>query len=719
MPMKETSLPDDWKTECVSLIRFIEKRYGALPRASKQTNAVKSLICGLMIVADWVASNELCFSVDKCTVDYDKKADESLSMIGLRGMPEVLSNKKWTELFAHCPIPRPIQQYVWHMSAERGVYVIEDSMGCGKTEAALALAYHLLENKKASGIYFALPTQTTSNRIFYRVRDFVKNCGLQIDERSIQLAHSNSWLLRDCLYAEAGTEFALEHKDNELLHWFSSSKRALLAPFGVGTIDQALMGVVSVKHRDVRTFALAGKVVILDEVHSYDLFTGTLLTALVNQLRATGATVVILSATLTQTRTAELLGVDASALPDNAYPRLAYAVDNKLNSVSFASECTKSIKLQMEESDALKTAEIAYAHALRGECVLWICNTVAAAQEAYNVLKGEAIENGPDIGLLHARYPYWRREELEQQWIDSLGKDSKHRPNGCVLVSTQVVEQSVDIDADFLITELAPIDMLLQRTGRLWRHARTNRPCEYAEILLTVPLGVNRICELDDYQELVRVLGANAKVYSPFVLWRTRNVLQNRDVLIMPIEIRPLIEEVYTEKNNVDCCIAREGIKVLHRKSDELKQLAKLNQASTAGVGIDIEGRYTRYGDIPSIDLLLLKNKPAMVGLGECVYTLLSGEVIAVSLYQWSFHVAKSISYNLVRVPMWVVEGWKPDPLLQKYGIKGVYPFFVLENGDLIYYTGERSRLAWNPLTGITIHPDHNRKDDEESEFMY
>ena len=720
-PEKETSLPDSWESECVSLIRFLENQYGSLPEAPKQPEAMKRLICGLMIVADWVASNELCFPVRRGLADYGKLAENSLALIGLGNIPKVERKRRWEELFTHCPIPHPLQQHVWNLPAERGVYVIEDSMGGGKTEASLALAYHLLESGKATGIYFALPTQTTSNRIFFRVRDFIKNCGLQLDERSIQLAHGNSWLLRDCLYAEEGKEFSIPRRGqfNELVHWFSSSKRSLLAPFGVGTVDQALMGVVSVKHRDVRAFALAGKVVILDEVHSYDMYTGSLLTSLVQQLRDTGATVIILSATLTRARTAELLGVDVGSLSGNGYPLVTKSVGNEVKSTNFISKCTKSIKLRMEELEPIKTAEIAYAHAQKGECVLWICNTVKTAQEAYNVLKNEACEGGPAIGLLHARYPYWRREELEKEWIGALGKESTQRPRGCVLVSTQVVEQSVDIDADFLISELAPVDMLLQRAGRLWRHTRTSRPCQQAEMLVSVPIGVHEACEHDTYKEFITALGANGKVYMPFVLWRTRNALRLRKNLILPTDIRPLIEDVYNEETDFGSGIAREGMMMSKQKSETSKQMAKLNQASTAGVGNDSEGVFTRFGEVPTADVLLLKSKPSKIGSESYEYSLISGDNITASPYEWSFDVAKSISYNLVRVPMWALEGRSPDPLLEKYGMRGIYPFFVLENGDLVYYTGECSRLAWNPLSGIIIRSVCKRQDNEEFEFMY
>ena len=144
-----------------------------------------------------------------------------------------------------------------------------------------------------------MPTQTTSNRIFYRLKAFVEACGFDVDQATLRLAHGSSWMLQDSLYSDKLTDNA-DASSIDMRNWFSSAKRALLTPFGVGTIDQALMGVVAVKHRDVRAFALAGKVVILDEVHSYDFYTGSLISVLVSQLRESGASIIILSVSLSE-----------------------------------------------------------------------------------------------------------------------------------------------------------------------------------------------------------------------------------------------------------------------------------------------------------------------------------------------------------------------------------------------------------------------------------
>src|SRR5690625_5144301 len=171
-------------------------------------------------------------------------------------------------------------------------------MGLGKTEAALYASYRMLESGQASGIYFALPTQLTSNKIYERFQCFLEAVLAGDCRHRSLLLHANAWLLEKDMGEEGRPGGA----------WFNQSKRGLLAPFAVGTIDQALMAAMNVKHGFVRAFGLAGKVVILDEVHTYDSYTGTLLDALINLLSQLDCTVIVLSATLNQQRRQQLIG---------------------------------------------------------------------------------------------------------------------------------------------------------------------------------------------------------------------------------------------------------------------------------------------------------------------------------------------------------------------------------------------------------------------------
>jgi len=153
-----------------------------------------------------------------------------------------------------------------------------------------------LSSGQSSGIYFALPTQLTSNKIFDRFQDFLGEVLADDCPHRSLLLHANAWLFETDMGEEGRPGGA----------WFNQSKRGLLAPFAVGTIDQALMAAMNVKHGFVRAFGLAGKIVILDEVHTYDAYTGSLMDALVQLLRQLNCTVIILSATLNQERREQL-----------------------------------------------------------------------------------------------------------------------------------------------------------------------------------------------------------------------------------------------------------------------------------------------------------------------------------------------------------------------------------------------------------------------------
>ena len=356
-------------------------------------------------------------------------------------------------------------------------------MGMGKTEAALWAAYQLLASGKATGIYFALPTQATSNRMHLRMKEFVRRVSKTPSES--RLIHGNSWLFdQDVQLQSAATcpesvrEDARAGRD-----WFASSKRALIASFGVGTIDQALLGVVAAKHFFVRHFALAGKVVILDEVHSYDIYTGTLIDKLITTLEGLGCTVIVLSATLTGKRRDQIIDYSSgdSDDADLPYPIIAGRLEGcplvPVSATRPTQNCQGGV---VSAGDA---AEDAVALARNGGAVIWICNTIDAAQKQYQQLIDMTYKEFP-VGLLHARFPFWRREELENTWMERFGKDGATRC-GSILVSTQIVEQSVDLDADLMITELAPTDMLLQRLGRLWRHNRRIRQVDTARLCIS------------------------------------------------------------------------------------------------------------------------------------------------------------------------------------------------------------------------------------------
>ena len=702
----EGQVPNEWKSDAFELIQRMEQLYGELPKG--EIGEAKEIIIGLMIVADWIASDEHFFTaegdgVESCGI----RAEHAMQQLAFSSGTELLRNLNWGQLFPHAPSPRPLQQYLWEKCREPGIYIIEDAMGGGKTEAALGLAYHLITDQQAQGIYFALPTQTTSNRIFFRMLDFLQKAGAEAGPHNLRLAHGNSWLLRDSLFCKEGEEYQTSsHRDGTMLYrWFASAKRSLLTRYGVGTVDQALLGVLSVKHNFVRSYGLTGKVVILDEVHSYDVYTGSLVSILIRKLREWGATVIVLSATLTQGRLRELLGSDADMPNSSLYPLISIRTEQGIKTASFAATGNKEIQIECSESQAEDAAAEAYEHASAGQCVLWICNTVKSAQNAYRLLQAERCEGGPEIGLLHARFPYWRREELENEWIDRLGKGDAKRPEGCVLVATQVVEQSIDIDADYLITELAPTDMLLQRIGRLWRHSRPlcRRHAEMPKVKILSPIGMEEAHATQNSMiQFQKAIGASAFVYHPYVLWRTLQIWQKPGSIRLPGDIRNLIEGTYAEEVEEKLPLDDKMLEDLKHRREKMVTRAEMNCSPQAGTASDAEEEITtRYDTQQGQSVLLLRCKPEVLGAEEIRYTPLYGDPIIVNPNRWQFHVAKRIAENLVQVPAGFVNKDAYDKCLENFSFRHIFSYFYLDCGRFICYKAEKRALHWNEMIGV------------------
>jgi CRISPR-associated endonuclease/helicase Cas3 len=379
--------------------------------------------------------------------------------------------------------------------------------------------------------------------------------------------------------------------------WFSQGKRGILAPFAVGTIDQALMAALNVKHGFVRAFGLAGKVVILDEVHSYDLFTGTLIDSLLEILSHLKCTVIILSATLTRERRASLT---ASTIASLEYPLItAKQGTGDVLEVGINNSTDSSIDVKI--TDEAASIEEAISRAEHGQQVLWIENTVDDAQRIYRVLSARATDLRISCGLLHSRFTKASRAKHEDLWVALYGKDGHgHRlGSGRILVGTQVLEQSLDIDSDFLVSRIAPADMLLQRMGRLWRHEQTPRPSSARREAWIIAPKLERALV-----NPIREFGSTGLVYAPYVLCRTLEVWQGIDILSIPSQIRSILEKTYTKRPENERMAYL--LSQLEEKGNKLRQLA-LRGLARGGTTQPDESAQTRYSEIDSTEVILLR----------------------------------------------------------------------------------------------------------------
>lgn len=525
---------------------------------TKCDNAAAMILAGLTTVSDWIASNPdektgFPYANDEPFTEYSQKltarAEQALNAIGWMRLSSC-QPLQFTELFKEITEPRDLQKAAIASTknlAAPCLILVEASMGEGKTEAALYLADYLQHQSATGGFYIGLPTQATSNAMWNRVRKFlgqrysenVVNLTLSHSAAALQDEYQSSICRLDQVYDEEGKVVAGE--------WHTARKRTLLSPYGVGTIDQALMGAVRSKHQFVRLFGLAGRVVILDEIHAYDLYTSTLLEGFLEWLALLGSPVIALSATLpTETRrkliNAYGQGCDCrvSKMPVADYPRLTLFTLQSLTVQSFKASphVTRSLNLRW-----VKDKE--WAEALRealsdGGCAAVICSTVGRAQEVFQRLQESFAAS--ELGLFHGRFLFIDRDRIEKDCIVKFGKPNASetkRPDRYVLVATQVIEQSLDLDFDLMISDIAPIDLLLQRSGRLHRHEeRKTRPEKLSRpTMWLIEPGLDDKGKAD--------FGISEFIYDRHVLLRSWLTLRHRNDVQLPETMDSLIESVY------------------------------------------------------------------------------------------------------------------------------------------------------------------------------
>lgn len=530
----------------------------AVPAVTVDHAAVMRL-AGLTSVADWIGSMDEVFRYEPPQPSAEsywplarERAAEALARVGMRRIPET-AERNFTSLFpALSPWPLHVAtEEIGRSLSSPSLIIVEAPMGEGKTEAALLLAHASACRLGEHGFYIGLPTQATANQMFGRVKTFLEATGVA-DESTLVLAHAEAHgieALRSIVEIYDDDSKRLGRVRAE--EWFLPKKRALLAEHGVGTIDQALLGVLRTRHGFVRLFGLAGKTVVLDEVHAYDTFTSTILDRLLEWLAALGTTVVLLSATLPRMRRGQLtaayhrgLGGTATepvVAEDVRYPRITtIGIDRRSATHVESRASSMSIDIGRIEPDVETIARLLIEELRDGGCVGWICNTVDRAQTACKEMQKLA----PDIPrlLIHARMLREHRNRCEGRLEEALGSQARgaQRPARLLVIGTQVLEQSLDVDFDLLVTDLAPVDLVLQRAGRLHRHRdRTNRSGAHLTPRLWIAYSAGSAEEIS-----IRTVAA---VYSEAMVRATVRALAGRTAVALPEDIEPLVEEVYRD----------------------------------------------------------------------------------------------------------------------------------------------------------------------------
>ncbi len=517
---------------------------------------------GFAILCDWIGSDFAFFQPQPVEMDLAEywerartAAARAVEHSGLgRSTPRAYDGIE--HLFPKIAAsPSPLQEAAASVAIGGGpqLFVLEDLTGSGKTEAALVLAQRLLNAGRGDGVFFALPTMATANAMHGRVEPLL---GKLFDgEPSYLLTHSGPRLTGQDRLAlgQGGADDAAGEDDAaaSASEWLSDGrKKALLAELGVGTIDQALLAALQSKHAALRLLGLHRHVLIVDEVHACDAYMLRVLCGLLRAHAGLGGSAILLSATLPLDQRRQLArafaegagerGAELPACED--YPLLtAWSADRVLErAVAPREGAPRTLPIVFQRSVAEVVERLAGA-ARAGRCGCWVRNSVADAVEARDLLAG--ILGKDAVTLFHARFALGDRLRIEDDVLARFGTGGKpEQRRGQVVIATQVVEQSLDVDFDVLVSDLCPIDRLIQRAGRLQRHARADLDRDPPALEVLAPPW----SENPSAGWLAAPFQRTAMVYpDPAVLWRTLRELEARRQLALPGEARALVEAVF------------------------------------------------------------------------------------------------------------------------------------------------------------------------------
>lgn len=451
------------------------------------------LIAGVVSLADWVASGGMDYRADEQTPDdyWGCAQGQALRLLEECGLlaPPVAPERNLAALFS-LAAPSPLQEAAQNLVPIDGaqLYLLEDVTGAGKTEAALLLAQRLMARGLADGLYFALPTQATANAMYGRLAAVLGNFYQAGASLSLILAHAARELnpqFRRALLAAVNPEVATEGDTAPATvacnAWLAdNAKKTFLADAGVGTLDQALLAILPSRFQSMRLAGLARRVLVVDEVHACDAYMLGLLERLLEFHAGLGGSVILLSATLAAAQRGKLVaayvrgrGQAKPQLVSAAYPlltRFPAPPEESETPLATRPEVARSVQVELLHHEDAAVAVLRLA-AQAGQCACWVRNTVADALAAYDRLIAEPALQGR-VMLFHARFAQTDRNRIEEAVLERFGKPGDGTRGGWILIATQVVEQSLDLDFDCMVSDLAPIDLLIQRAGRIHRHCR-------------------------------------------------------------------------------------------------------------------------------------------------------------------------------------------------------------------------------------------------------
>ncbi|MCI1290150.1 MAG: CRISPR-associated helicase Cas3' [Lactobacillus sp.] len=560
-----------------------------IPSVSQPTAVILE---GLLIMADWLASTEYLdngqplfplVTLDRGFEDLDaenrfKKGITAWAENNDDWVPQqVLSvenyyKKRWG--FS----PRPIQKKMSEQivkAVDPGMIIIEAPMGIGKTEIALTAAEQLANKKNENGLFMGLPTQATTDAMFNRVEDWLSKVAQEDDGvLDIKLMHGKAQFNPEYVHLPNATDINDDSKGVAVNSWFSG-KKSILNNFTVGTIDNLLLMGLKQRHLFLKHLAFSGKVVIIDEIHAYDSYINSYLKKALEWLGAYHVPVVALSATLPLAKRNELLSAyakgrlgkrklsgEANWKTNISYPLLSILDGDKVvqdDNYPVTKSDLKTVQVKRLTADEDQVISKACSLIDRGGIAGIIVNTVKEAQKITSLVPDDI----PCL-LLHSAFLATDRSELEQKLQKLIGKNGQ-RPHKLIVIGTQVLEQSLDIDFDVLFTEIAPMDLVIQRIGRLHRH-HINRPEKLKQPTVYV-LGAEKFGEYSD---------ADEAIYGKYLLTKTDYFLNS--AIQLPVDIPKLVQDVYSPETDDEVKDIKQAATEFRDELERLRQKAKVFQ---------------------------------------------------------------------------------------------------------------------------------------------
>ncbi len=479
----------DWTKEEAVLGRCLINWFPSVTRASAPAPEPRlaHFFCGLLTLADWVASDQRAFEFEaEFRPDYwqtaQVRARARVLEIGLSAHPPLRGQAGW-QLISDYPLPRPAQAAIGALDVNERLVLLEAETGAGKTEAALWRFVSLLDAGQVDAMYFAVPTRAAArqlhgriNRALSRMFDTPPEAVLAIPGQAMAGEAQGRML----------PGFEMLWDDGAAMHRWAAehSARYLAARVAVGTVDQVALGGLQVKFAHLRGASLSRALLVVDEVHASDPYMTETQRMMVQAHLDLGGHALLMSATLGAVARRRWRSEPQGDLTvDAALPYPAVWTSKGLHAIPAEPGSAKSVHMQaMTGWSGIDAAQLAMQAAEQGARVLVIRNTVARAQETFEACAeadGDRLLSVQGVPTLHhSRFAAEDRALLDRAVEQAIGKDSPM--GGRIVIGTQTLEQSLDLCADLLITDLCPMDVLLQRIGRLHRHRRP-RPDGFAQ----------------------------------------------------------------------------------------------------------------------------------------------------------------------------------------------------------------------------------------------